>query len=88
MHPLRLFLESRVPIAVVLPDRGQVTMEAPLLRAYAQLLIKTCHRRGAYAMGGMAAQIPIEDDLEANERALEKVRADKSRTSCGKCAKG
>ena len=46
----------------VLPDRGQVTMEAPFLRAYTQLLIKTCHRRGAFAMGGMAAQIPIKDD--------------------------
>jgi malate synthase len=63
----------------VLPDRGQVTMEAPFLRSYTQLLIKTCHRRGAHAMGGMAAQIPIKDDPEANERAMEKVRADKLR---------
>jgi malate synthase len=63
----------------VMPDRGQVTMEAPFLRSYAQLLIKTCHRRGAFAMGGMAAQIPIKDDPEANERAMEKVRADKLR---------
>jgi malate synthase len=63
----------------VLPDRGQVTMEAPFLRAYTQLLIKTCHRRGVHAMGGMAAQIPIKDDPEANQRALEKVRADKLR---------
>ena len=63
----------------VLPDRGQVTMEAPFLRSYTQLLIKTCHRRGAFAMGGMAAQIPIKDDPEANERAMEKVRADKLR---------
>jgi malate synthase len=63
----------------VLPDRGQVTMEAPFLRAYTQLLIKTCHRRGAHAMGGMAAQIPIKDDPAANERALDKVRADKLR---------
>ena len=63
----------------VLPDRGQVTMEAPFLRAYTQLLIKTCHRRGAHAMGGMAAQIPIKDDPEANEKALDKVRADKLR---------
>jgi malate synthase len=54
-------------------------MEAPFLRAYTQLLIKTCHRRRAFAMGGMAAQIPIKDDPEANERALEKVRADKLR---------
>ena len=63
----------------VLPDRGQVTMEAPFLRSYTQLLIKTCHRRGAFAMGGMAAQIPIKDDPEANERAMDKVRADKLR---------
>jgi malate synthase len=63
----------------VLPDRGQVTMEAPFLKAYVQLLIKTCHRRGAHAMGGMAAQIPIKDNPEENERALEKVRADKVR---------
>ncbi len=63
----------------VLPDRGQVTMEQPFMRAYTQLLIKTCHRRGAHAMGGMAAQIPIKDDPEANEAALEKVRADKER---------
>jgi malate synthase len=63
----------------VVPDRGQVTMEAPFLRAYTQLLIKTCHRRGAFAMGGMAAQIPIKDDPDANAKAMEKVRADKLR---------
>ena len=63
----------------VLPDRGQVTMEAPFLRAYTQLLIKTCHRRGAFAMGGMAAQIPIKDDPEGNANAMAKVRADKLR---------
>jgi malate synthase len=63
----------------VLPDRGQVTMDAPFLRAYTQLLIKTCHRRGAFAMGGMAAQIPIKDDPEANANAMAKVRADKLR---------
>jgi malate synthase len=63
----------------VLPDRGQVTMEAPFLQAYVRLLIKTCHRRGAHAMGGMAAQIPIKDDPDANAKALEKVRADKLR---------
>ncbi len=63
----------------VLPDRGQVTMEAPFLRAYTQLLIKTCHRRGAFAMGGMAAQIPIKDDPEGNANAMSKVRADKLR---------
>jgi malate synthase len=63
----------------VMPDRGQVTMEAPFLRAYTQLLIKTCHRRGAHAMGGMAAQIPIKDDPKANAAAMDKVRADKLR---------
>ena len=63
----------------VLPDRGQVTMEQPFMRAYTQLVIQTCHRRGVHAMGGMAAQIPIKDDAEANEAALSKVRADKVR---------
>jgi malate synthase len=63
----------------VLPDRGQVTMEQPFLRAYTQLLVKTCHRRGIHAMGGMAAQVPIKDDAERNRAALEKVRADKLR---------
>ncbi|HEY2153081.1 MAG TPA: hypothetical protein VGH34_19880, partial [Vicinamibacterales bacterium] len=65
--------------AFVMPDRGQVTMEAPFLKAYTQLLIKTCHRRGAHAMGGMAAQIPIKDDPDANANAMDKVRADKLR---------
>jgi len=69
----------RADSSFVLPDRGQVTMEAPFLRAYTQLLIKTCHRRGAFAMGGMAAQIPIKDDPEANANAMAKVRADKLR---------
>jgi len=63
----------------VLPDRSQVTMNAHFLHSYSQLLIKTCHRRGAHAMGGMAAQIPIKDDPTANEIALTKVRADKER---------
>ena len=63
----------------VLPERGQVTMTVPCMRAYSQLLIKTCHRRGAFAMGGMAAQIPIKNDAAANEAALAKVRADKER---------
>jgi len=63
----------------VLPDRSQVTMEQPCMRAYTQLAVKTCHRRGAYAIGGMAAQIPIKNDADANERALAKVRADKLR---------
>ena len=63
----------------VLPDRGLVTMTQPFMRAYSRLLIKTCHRRGAHAMGGMAAQIPIKGDDEANEQAFGKVRADKER---------
>jgi malate synthase len=63
----------------VFPERGQVTMTAPCMRAYSQLLIKTCHRRGAFAMGGMAAQIPIKNDPAANEAALSKVRTDKER---------
>ncbi len=65
--------------SAVLPDRGQVTMEQPCMRAYALLSIRTCHRRGAHAMGGMAAQIPIRNDPAASEGALEKVRADKRR---------
>ncbi len=63
----------------VLPERGQVTMTQPFLQAYAERLIHTCHRRGAHAMGGMAAQIPISGDDAANARALERVRADKLR---------
>jgi malate synthase len=62
----------------VLPDRAQVTMDKGFLRAYTQLLIRTCHRRGAHAMGGMAAQIPLKDPA-ANEAALAKVQADKRR---------
>lgn len=63
----------------VLPNRADVTMTQPLMDAYVRLLIQTCHRRGAHAMGGMAAQIPIKNDTAANEAALEKVRADKLR---------
>ncbi len=63
----------------VLPERAQVTMTQGFLKAYSELLIKTCHRRGAHAMGGMAAQIPISGDAEANEKALARVRADKLR---------
>ncbi|MGQ9908533.1 MAG: malate synthase A [Candidatus Flexifilum sp.] len=63
----------------VLPDRAQVTMTVPFMRAYSQYVIKVCHRRGAHAMGGMAAQIPIKDDPAANEAAFDRVRADKLR---------
>jgi malate synthase len=69
---------SRYPDKV-LPDRAQVTMTTHFLRSYSKLLIKTCHRRGAFAMGGMAAQIPIKGDPTANDAALAKVRADKER---------
>ncbi|KFN49568.1 malate synthase A [Arenimonas composti] len=63
----------------VLPERGQVGMTQPFLKAYSELLIRTCHRRGAHAMGGMAAQIPIAGDPVANNEALERVRRDKVR---------
>jgi malate synthase len=62
-----------------LPDRHQVTMATHFLRSYSQLVIKTCHRRGALAIGGMAAQIPIKGDHAANEAAIAKVLADKER---------
>jgi malate synthase len=68
-----------------LADRAQVTMTAPFMRAYALLLVKTCHRRGAPAMGGMAAQIPIKNDPAANEAAIEKVRQDKLREVTDGC---
>jgi len=63
----------------VLPDRNSVTMTSHFLRSYSQLVIKTCHRRGAFAIGGMAAQIPIKGDPLANDAALARVRADKER---------
>lgn len=63
----------------ILPDRSQVTMMSPFMRAYSLLVIQTCHRRNAHAIGGMAAQIPIKDDPQANERAMNQVRADKER---------
>jgi malate synthase len=63
----------------MLPDRVLVTMTAPFMRAYTELLVKTCHRRGAHAIGGMAAFIPSRRDPEVNERALAAVRADKQR---------
>jgi len=63
----------------VLPNRSDVTMTVPFMDAYVRLLIKTCHRRGVHAMGGMAAQIPIKDDKEANDAAMANVYADKLR---------
>jgi malate synthase len=63
----------------VLPERTQIGMTVPFLKTYSEWLIRTCHRRGAFAMGGMAAQIPISRDADANEAAMAKVRADKQR---------
>ncbi|MEP6990005.1 MAG: malate synthase A [bacterium] len=63
----------------VLPDRVQVGMTQPCMRAYTQLVVRTCHRRGAFAIGGMAAQIPVKNDPAGNAAALERVRADKVR---------
>ncbi|HEX6499825.1 MAG TPA: malate synthase A [Micromonosporaceae bacterium] len=63
----------------VLPDRNSVTMTAPFMRAYTELLVRTCHKRGAHAIGGMAAFIPSRRDPEVNERAMAKVREDKER---------
>jgi malate synthase len=68
-----------------LADRSQVTMTSPFMRAYALMLVKACHKRGAPAMGGMAAQIPIKNDPVANEAALEKVRQDKLREVTDGC---
>jgi malate synthase len=65
----------------LLPDRAQVTMTVPFMRAYTELLVKTCHKRGAFAMGGMAAFIPSRRDPKVNEVALPKVREDKIRES-------
>jgi malate synthase len=64
---------------MLLPDRAQVTMTVPFMRAYTLLTIKTCHMRGAHAIGGMAQQIPVKDDPEQNEQAFAKVREDKER---------
>ena len=64
---------------MIMPDRAQITMTTPFMKAYSHAVIQACHSRGVHAMGGMAAQIPISHDPEANERALEKVRLDKLR---------
>ncbi len=63
----------------LLPDRSEVGMTAPFMDAYVRLLIKTCHKRGVHAMGGMAAQIPIKDNPSANQIAMDKVKQDKLR---------
>ncbi len=71
--------------AAVLPDRAQVTMTVPFMRAYTELLVATCHRRGGHAIGGMAAFIPSRRDPEVNEQAITKVRADKRREAADGC---
>ena len=71
----------RGPDARVLPDRAQVTMTVPFMRAYTERLVRTCHRRGAHAMGGMAAYIPSRRDAAVNDAAMRKVREDKERES-------
>jgi malate synthase len=71
--------------AAVLPDRAQVTMTVPFMRAYTELLVATCHRRGAHAIGGMAAFIPSRSDPVVNERAIAKVREDKRREAADGC---
>jgi malate synthase len=75
---IKTFAKSNDP-RFVLPDRSQVVMGEAFLGAYAAILVRTCHRRGAHAMGGMAAQIPIKNDPAANKAAFAKVRADKER---------
>src|ERR1700731_927432 len=72
----------------LLPDRNQVTMTAPMLRAYTELLVTTCHRRGAHAIGGMAAFIPSRKDPEVNRVALAKGREDKEGESSAGFAGG
>ena len=69
----------RVDRDFCLADRAQVTMTTPFMKSYAELLVKTCHRRGTFAMGGMAAQIPVRNDERANAEAFAKVKADKER---------
>ena len=76
-----LIKKSRSWPSVDLPDRAQLTMTVPFMRAYTELLVRTCHRRGAHAIGGMAAFIPSRRDPEVNERALARVRDDKDRES-------
>ncbi|KZT22592.1 malate synthase [Neolentinus lepideus HHB14362 ss-1] len=71
--------KRRADRTAILPDRKDVTMTSPFMDAYVRLLIKTCHKRKVAAMGGMAAQIPIKNDVQANEVAMEKVRLDKLR---------
>jgi malate synthase len=73
------FINKQRRAGFVLPDRAQVTMTSPFMRAYTELLVKTCHKRGAHAIGGMSAFIPNRRDPEVTERALKAVRGDKER---------
>ena len=70
---------------LVFPDRAQITMTVPFMRAYTELLVKTCHHRGAHAIGGMAAFIPSRKDSEVNDKALARVREDKEREAADGC---
>jgi malate synthase len=78
-YSFRFIKKFRNHSGFVLPDRAQVTMDRHFLSSYVDLLIHTCHRRGAHAMGGMAAQIPIKNDPATNDAALKRVRQDKLR---------
>lgn len=73
------YLKKLHKLGFTLPDRSEVSMTVPFMKAYSDLVIQVCHRRGAHAMGGMAAQIPIRNDEKANQIAMEKVRLDKLR---------
>jgi malate synthase len=78
---IKTFRGPDAPVRDILPDRAQVTMTVPFMRAYTERLVLTCHRRGAHAMGGMAAYIPSRRDVEVNETAMARVREDKERES-------
>jgi malate synthase len=78
---IKTFRGPAAPVHAVLPDRAQVTMTVPFMRAYTERLVRTCHRRGAHAMGGMAAYIPSRRDAVVNDAAMARVRDDKERES-------
>ena len=78
---IKTFRGPAAPVRAVLPDRAQITMTVPFMRAYTERLVLTCHRRGAHAMGGMAAFIPSRRDAAVNDAAMRKVREDKARES-------
>ena len=78
---IKSFRGAAAPVRTVLPDRAQITMTVPFMRAYTERLVRTCHRRGAHAIGGMAAFIPSRRDAAVNEAAMVRVRDDKVRES-------